>query len=66
MFRSKAQGRYGGLGHGVWHLLGCKLSGGVTFRTNEVERGGRLLEQVRLRNGMPLRVTIKPRNGMRD
>lgn len=66
MFRGKAQGRHGSLGHGIWHVLGCKLSGGVTFRTSEIEGGGRLWEQVKLGNGMPLRFTMKPRNGIRD
>lgn len=55
MLWGQAQGRNGGLGHGTWLLLGCRLCGRVTSGTSEVERGVRLWEGVKLRFMMNLR-----------
>lgn len=55
MLWGQAQGRNGGLGHGTWLLLGCRLCGRVTSGTSEVERGVRLWEGVKLRFLMNLR-----------
>lgn len=55
----------GGLGHGVSLLLGHTLSGGVAYRTSEVEGGVGLGEDVKLRNGVPFRFMMNPRNGVR-
>lgn len=42
MLRGKILERDDALGHEVWLLLRCRLSGGVTSRTNEVDVSVRL------------------------
>lgn len=46
-------------------LVGHRLSGGVAYRTSEVEEGMRLWEDGKPRNGVPFRFMMNPRNGVR-
>lgn len=63
MLWGKTQGRNGGLGHGKWLLLGCRLHGRVTSSTTEVERGMRLWEEVKFRLMMNLRNAVRDWGG---